>query len=552
MRKYLAFITPALTLIVCVYCTVTKQRDQQPAPRVRALELSAPPVPLQSQPKNETEVYLYEDSGVIVESVEEAPVVSYEGSNTESYKGLPENEFTSPLQKALSTFSIDVDRASYSNIRRFIEYGEMPPPDAVRIEEMINYFTYDYPQPKDEHPFAVSMEVSQAPWNDLHQVVHIGIQGKNLPTATLPASNLVFLIDVSGSMDEANKLPLVKSSFTMLVNQLRPKDHVSIVVYAGAAGTVLEPTSGAEKRKILDALDRLTAGGSTAGAEGLRLAYQKAREHYQPDGNNRVIIATDGDFNVGESSDEAMEDLISEKRKDGIFLTVLGFGMGNYKDSKMEILADKGNGDYGYIDNINEARKMFINEFGGTLFTIAKDVKIQVEFNPAKVQAYRLLGYENRLLRDEDFNDDKKDAGDLGAGHTVTALYEIIPTGVKSSFYDIDSLKYQKTAPRDASASSDELLTLKLRYHSPQGSKSVLMTETLAATSRPFQDASKNLRWASAVASFGMILKHSEYINDYSVDKVVTLAESAKGKDEEGYRAEFISLVKSCGSLARR
>jgi Ca-activated chloride channel homolog len=416
---------------------------------------------------------------------------------------------------------------------------------------MINYFEYDYPQPKNDDPFEVFTEVSEAPWNSKHKLVHIGIQGKKIATDNLPPSNLVFLIDVSGSMSDANKLPLVKQSFKMLVDQLRKEDHVAIVVYAGASGLVLEPTPGDEKEKIMEALDVLEAGGSTAGGAGLKLAYATAKKHFKQGGNNRVILATDGDFNVGESSDASMEQLITEKRDAGIFLTVLGYGMGNYKDSKMEILADKGNGNYAYIDNISEARKTLVNEFGGTLFTIAKDVKLQLEFNPANVSAYRLIGYENRMLKSEDFNNDKKDAGELGSGHTVTALYEIIPVGVKSDVYNIDELKYQqnKTA---AVKYTDELLTVKLRYKKPDGDVSKLISHELHDKKISLENSSDNLKWSASVAAFGMLLRESDYVRDFTYEQVVALAQSAKGKDEEGYRAEFISMAKSFGLISRR
>lgn len=472
--------------------------------------------------------------------------------NTEEYDAINENIFHDVIRNPLSTFSIDVDAASYSNIRRFINNGQRPPKDAVRIEDMVNYFNYDYDQPTDEHPFNVITEISTAPWNEKHKLVHIGLQGKKIPTDNLPPSNLVFLIDVSGSMSDPNKLPLLKSSFKMLVENLREQDHVAIVVYAGAAGLVLEPTSGANKTAIIDALNRLEAGGSTAGGAGINLAYAVAKEHFKKGGNNRVILATDGDFNVGESSNAGMERLIEEKRKDGIFLTVLGFGMGNYKDSKMETLADKGNGNYAYIDNITEARKVLVNEFGGTLFTIAKDVKLQIEFNPAKVKAYRLIGYENRMLKDEDFNNDKKDAGDLGSGHTVTALYEIIPVGVESEFFKIDDLKYQANKIDPAAYKSKELMTIKLRYKSPDKEVSQLIVHPLIDSGVALNKTSDNFRWSAAVASFGMLLRESEYIKDYSYDQVVQMAEGAKGKDKEGYRAEFINMVKSFGLVASK
>lgn len=480
------------------------------------------------------------------------PVEQGHKPNNEEYATIQENGFRDVSKEPLSTFSIDVDRASYSNVRRFINYGQRPPVDAVRIEEMINYFTYAYAQPHDEHPFAVHTEVSEAPWNKKHKLIHIGIQGKEISTDKLPPSNLVFLIDVSGSMDEPNKLPLVKQSFKLLVDKLRRQDHVAIVVYAGAAGKVLEPTPGHEKKKIINALNRLEAGGSTAGGEGLRLAYALAQENFKEGGNNRVIIATDGDFNVGDSSNDEMEKLITEQRKEGIFLTVLGCGMGNYKDSKMEILADKGNGNYAYIDNITEARKTLVHEFGGTLFTIAKDVKLQLEFNPAKVKAYRLIGYENRLLKNEDFNNDKKDAGDLGSGHTVTALYEVIPTGVSSEFFDVDKLKYQSNKQTTTAAYADELLTIKLRYKRPDEEVSRLITHTLHDKGVKLSETSDNYRWSAAVAAFGMLLRESAYVNNFSYDNATVLAQGAKGSDVEGYRAEFINMIKSFGLISRR
>lgn len=477
---------------------------------------------------------------------------SYDPPNTEEYEGLDENIFHGADRRPLSTFSIDVDAASYSNLRRFINNGQRPPRDAVRIEEMINYFDYDYTPPRNGDPFSVYTELSQAPWNRQHYLVHIGLQGKVIATDNLPPSNLVFLIDVSGSMNQPNKLPLVKKSFQLLVDQLRPQDHVAMVVYAGAAGTVLEPTAGDQKGKIQAALEKLQAGGSTAGGAGLELAYALAREHFKTGGNNRVILATDGDFNVGPSSNEAMEDLIEAKRKEGVFLTVLGYGMGNLKDSKMEILADKGNGNYAYIDNFTEARKVLVNEFGGTLFTIATDVKLQVEFNPARVQAYRLVGYENRKLNDEDFNNDRKDAGDLGSGHTVTALYEIIPVGVKSSFYSIDDLKYQPSKiPAAAGVHADEWLTVKMRYKKPGETKSELLVHTLSGRPVAPERASDDFRWSAAVAGFGMLLTESQYIENWSYANVESLAEGARGADREGYRSEFINLVRSCGLITR-
>lgn len=467
--------------------------------------------------------------------------------NTEGYSTIHENGFLKPVDQALSTFSIDVDAASYSNMRRFLNYGNMPPKDAVRIEEMVNYFTYDYEQPMGDDPFAIYSEISQAPWNDDHLLVHVGLQGKSIETEELPASNLVFLVDVSGSMQAPNKLPLLKASLKMLVNEMRPQDRVAMVVYAGAAGMVLPSTSGEDKASIMQALDNLSAGGSTAGGKGIELAYATAQKYFVKGGNNRIILATDGDFNVGASSNAAMERLIEKKREEGVFLTVLGFGMGNYKDDKMEILADKGNGNYAYIDNIREVKKVLVNEFGGTLFTIAKDVKIQVEFNPAKVQAYRLIGYENRMLAAEDFNDDQKDAGELGAGHTVTALYEIIPMGVESSFLgNVDPLKYQKKVPNPTKVNTNEWLTVKFRYKQPDGDTSKLIERTLTGAAVQMSD---NLQWASAVAGFGMLLRDSDYKGDLTYDQVIAQARSAMGKDEFGYRREFLDLVETASKL---
>ncbi|WP_418511732.1 YfbK domain-containing protein [Corallibacter sp.] len=459
----------------------------------------------------------------------------------ETYDDIVENDFEAVKQNPLSTFSIDVDRASYSNVRRMINNGEKINPNAVKIEEMINYFKYNYAQPKGNHPFSIHTEAAVTPWNSDTRIVKIGLQGKTYTNEQLPASNLTFLIDVSGSMNSQNKLPLLKSAFKLLVNQLRAKDKVSIVVYAGAAGVVLDPTSGKDKETIMNAIDKLKSGGSTAGGEGIELAYKLAVENFINDGNNRVILATDGDFNVGASSDKAMEKLIEEKRKSGVFLSVLGFGYGNYKDSKLEILADKGNGNHAYIDNMQEAQKVFGKEFGGTLYTIAKDVKIQVEFNPKKVQAYRLIGYENRMLADEDFIDDTKDAGELGSGHTVTALYELIPVGVASSYLkEVNNLKY--TTTNSVEGFSDELFTVKFRYKKPDGEKSI---EMVHVQKDELSEGSEDLNFASAVALFGMQLRQSKYYNNASMDDVVALAKKGRGDDDDGFRAEFIRLVKA-------
>lgn len=473
--------------------------------------------------------------------------------NREGYDNIVENKFLKVADNPLSTFSIDVDAASYSNVRRFLNQGQLPPAGAVRIEEMVNYFKYEYPQPKNDEPFSINTEISDAPWNKNNKLVLIGLQGKKIPTENLPASNLVFLIDVSGSMQGPERLGLVKSSMKMLVDQLREQDKVAIVVYAGAAGLVLEPTSGADKITIKDAIDKLEAGGSTAGGAGIKLAYKTAKENFAKNGNNRVILCTDGDFNVGESSDDAMERLIENERKSGVFLTVLGYGMGNYQDSKMQKLADKGNGNHAYIDGITEAKKVLVNEFGGTLFTIAKDVKLQIEFNPAKVQGYRLIGYENRMLAKEDFNDDKKDAGELGSGHTVTALYEVIPVGVNSDFLKtVDSLKYQKNVvPLSKSAQTDEILTVKFRYKAPDGDVSKLIEHPVKDKQIAIAKTSDNFRFAASVAQFGMLLRNSEFKSDASYADVLGLARKAKGNDEEGYRSEFIRLVESAQLLAK-
>jgi Ca-activated chloride channel family protein len=466
---------------------------------------------------------------------------TYQIENDDNYAQLSENNFEEVAMNPLSTFSIDVDKAGYSNVRRMINNGQKVPVDAVKIEEMVNYFDYNYRQPEGEHPFSIHTEAAQTPWNTNTKLVRIGLQGKEYANEELPASNLTFLIDVSGSMGSSNKLPLLKSAFKLLVSQLREKDKVSIVVYAGAAGVVLKPTRGNEKEKILEALNNLESGGSTAGGAGIQLAYKLAEENFKSEGNNRVILATDGDFNVGASSNIAMEELIEEKRKSGVFLSVLGFGMGNYKDSKLELLADKGNGNHAYIDTMQEAQKVFGKEFGGTLYTIAKDVKIQVEFNPTQVQAYRLIGYANRLLADEDFVDDTKDAGELGSGHKVTALYEVIPTGVSSKFLkDKIDLKYTKV--ENQTDFSDELLTVKFRYKKPQGKVSI---EMVAVLNNEISEMSSDFKFASAVALYGMQLKKSAYRNDTSIKDVIALAQLGRGADKLGYRAEFIRLVNS-------
>jgi Ca-activated chloride channel family protein len=475
-----------------------------------------------------------------------APVQSY---NREGYNRIYDNEFKDSKQDPLSTFSIDVDRASYSNVRRFLTQGQLPEADAVRIEEMINYFNYSYPQPKNEDPFSITTQYTECPWNKKHSLIHIGLQGKEVKMDNMPANNLTFLIDVSGSMSSEDKLPLLKSGLRLLIDNMRPEDRVSMVVYAGAAGVVLAPTSGEHKEKIYEALEKLNSGGSTAGGEGIVLAYKTARENFSAKGNNRIILATDGDFNVGISSDGELTRLIEKEREDGIFLSVLGFGTGNYQDGKMEQLADKGNGNYAYIDNILEAKKVLVKEMGGTLLTIAKDVKLQIEFNPAKVKAYRLVGYENRLLNKEDFNDDKKDAGELGSGHTVTAIYEIIPKGSTENVAPTDALKYQETTAKESN--SNEVMTIKFRYKEPKESKSNLITHVVTDSRIAFENASENCRFAVAVSEFGMLLRDSKFKGDADYKTVMTLAKSAKGTDEEGYRAEFIKLVEMAEILKK-
>jgi Ca-activated chloride channel family protein len=470
-----------------------------------------------------------------------------EDDNREGYDNIKENTFQNVKDHPLSTFSIDVDAASYSNVRRLINEGTLPTPGAVRVEEMINYFSYNYPQPKDDKPFSVTTESTKCPWNKDHQLVMIGLQGKKIDYDKLPPTNLVFLIDVSGSMESPDKLPLVKSSLQLLSEQLRPQDKIAIVVYAGNAGLVLPSTN--DKQKINEAINALEAGGSTAGGAGIELAYKTAQQNFIKEGNNRVILCTDGDFNVGASSDDALENLIEQKRATGVYLTVLGFGTGNYQDSKMQKLADKGNGNHAYIDNINEAKKVLISEFGGTLFTIAKDVKLQVEFNPEKVKGYRLIGYENRMLAKEDFNNDKKDAGDMGSNHTVTALYEIIPSGVEDDeeLGTVDPLRYQKQKTQKPSASfSNELMFVKLRYKRPNEDDSKLFEVPVNANS---QLASSNIRFASAVAAFGMILRNSEFKGTSNYKLVKSLAQGSIDNNSDMYKKEFLELVKKAETL---
>ena len=472
-----------------------------------------------------------------------------DSGNTEAYDHLDENPFRSPRAAPLSTFSVDVDRASYSNVRRFLARGQLPPKDAVRIEELVNYFPYgDVAPAQADAPLRVSTELSAAPWNPEHDLLRIALRARDVDMRHAPPSNLVFLIDVSGSMFGPGRLPLVKQALGLLVNELREEDRVAITVYAGNAGLVLPSTSGADKQRILAALDGLEAGGSTAGGAGIKLAYDVAQKQFIAGGNNRVILCTDGDFNVGQSSDGELVRLIEERRKEGAFLTILGFGMGNYKDAKMEKLAGAGNGNYGYIDDLLEARKMLVKEMGGTLLTVAKDVKLQVEFNPARVQAYRLLGYEDRLLRDEDFTNDAKDAGDVGAGHTVTALYEIVPAGapLDVTLPDVAALRYQRVAGEPSPR--NELLHVALRYKAPDGEKSMLITHPVRGErTRP----SEAMRFASAVAGFGMLLRESPNAGSLTWPQMLALARGAKGSDEDGYRADFIRMGEKAASLVK-
>lgn len=473
--------------------------------------------------------------------------------NQESYQKIKENKFINPMKEPLSTFAADVDAASYSNVRRFINAGSLPDKDAVRVEEMINYFQYQVAGPKNGEPVNILTELTKAPWNDAHQLMRVTLKAKDIPTDKLKASNLVFLIDVSGSMMGPGRLPLVKSSLKMLVDQLRDIDRVAIVTYAGSAGVKLESTSGSQKMKIKTAIDELEAGGSTAGAAGIKKAYEIARQNLVKGGNNRIILASDGDFNVGESSDESMEELIGKESKSGVFLTVLGYGMGNLKDSKMEILADKGHGNYAYIDNISEARKAMVTEFGGTLFTVAKDVKIQVEFNPNYVQAYRLVGYENRLLEAEDFNNDQKMGGDMGVGHVVTALYEIVPVGVNSTMVGtVDPLKYQQNSTKNIDIKGNgELATVKFRYKEPDGHKSKLQQQVVQAKVTDLNKVSADLRFATAVAELGMLLRDSDFKQQANFDSLIARAKTAKGADDEGYRAEFIRMAENARDLSK-
>lgn len=483
---------------------------------------------------------------------ESAPFMRRRGS-TDVFETVKEQRFQKAQQVPLSTFSIDVDVASYAVMRRFLEMRQWPVAGSVRIEEMLNYFPYNYPQTQSIHPMAIHSEIANAPWNDQHYIVKLALQAKQLSTNELPPSHFVFLVDVCGSMMPANRLPLVKEGLLMLVEQLREQDRISIVVYASGTGVVLPPTSGYQKEVIRKAINSLQAGGQTAGASGIQLAYKLAQENYVENGNNRVILCTDGDFNVGVSSDAALEKMIEQKRSTGIYLSVLGFGMGNYKDARLQKLSTKGNGNYAYIDSPSEAKKVLVKEFGGTLYAVAKDVKVQVEFNPQLVQAYRLIGYENRHLDTEDFEDDSVDAGEMGSGHTVTAIYEIIPVGIKSSFVTENvNRKYTQTTTSTNKKTSQEWLTVQVRYQPIQGGASKLLQQSLQGKPKPIQQVSENMRYASAVAEIGLLLMESPYRSNASFQQAINRIHAAKGIDEGGYRAEFLKLAKMAWGIAQQ
>ena len=470
--------------------------------------------------------------------------------NAETYKEIKENSFVAVAQQPVTTFSADVDRAAYANVRRIIGYGQIPPKDAVRIEEMVNYFDYDYPAPEEGSvsPLRVSPELAPAPWNPNHLLLRIGLQAKKIDLAKAPPSNIVFLIDVSGSMDEENKLPLLKSSFKMLLGQLRPDDKIAIVTYANGTKVALPSTSVKDKEKIIKVLDNLYASGGTSGGRGIQLAYEQAQKSFIKNGNNRIILATDGDFNIGINNTTDLEKFIEKQRESGIYMSVLGFGMGNYRDDMAETIADKGNGNYAYIDNITEAKKVLVNELSGTLFAVAKDVKLQLEFNPKYVKEYKLIGYENRMLANEDFTNDKKDAGEIGAGHTVTALYELVPSDGKVA----QSLRYQSQELNEK-GKGNELGFLKIRYKDPKvkDAKSVEITEPLVFNKKALKETSTDYRFAASVAEFGILLRDNSNKANATYDQVIELAEGAIGKDPEGYRKEFVRLVKSVKMLPK-
>ena len=470
--------------------------------------------------------------------------------NTEAYDRISDNPFLDVVQNPLSTFSIDVDSASYSNVRRFIDDGTLPPKDAVRIEELVNYFDYDYKGPQNDKPFAANFELTEAPWKPEHRLLRIGLKAREVKPDKRPPSNLVFLLDISGSMADENKLPLVKESMGLLVDKLTESDRVAIVVYASDTSLLLPSTSGDQKEKLRHAIDRLHAGGSTNGASGIQLAYQTAKENFIKGGTNRIILATDGDFNVGITNRGDLTRLIEEMAKSGIYLSALGFGMGNYKDATLELLASKGHGNYAYIDTLNEAKKVLVEQINSTLIAIAKDVKIQVEFNPRRVSAYRLIGYEDRLMAKEDFNDDTKDAGVIGAGHAVTALYELVPVGVSESKPGVDPLKYQKPPQPSSSADSNEVVTVKIRSKEPEKDKSVLSEFTVKESKEKFGEASQDFKFAAAVAAFGMVLRDSPHKGSANLERALEWAKEGKGADRYGYRQEFIRLIHRAISIS--
>lgn len=543
MKNSTKLLTPFILSILLVSCDVASRRNTTYEKVEDNEEIE---YDMMAEPGNAGSMYFMSPPPAIKDRV-----VGHTNYNTEEYDVIQENIFKPVIGNPLSTFSVDVDGASYSNARRFINDGYLPPKDAVRIEEFVNYFDYNYPKPKGEHPFAIYTEVAECPWNNKNMLVHIGLQGKELKIEDKKPSNLVFLLDVSGSMDDPDKLPLLKSSFSLLVDQLDKNDRIAIVVYAGAAGVVLPSTSCDNKETILSALHKLEAGGSTAGGAGIQLAYKIAKDNFIANGNNRIILATDGDFNVGVSSDAEMVRLIEEKRESGIFLSTLGFGMGNYKDSKMEQLADNGNGNYYYIDNLFEAKKVLVTELGGTLFTIAKDVKIQIEFNPAKVFEYRLIGYENRVMNNEDFENDKKDAGEIGAGHTVTALYEVVPVSKENKIPEGSSYQYQLATVKNNAYDSKELATVKFRYKEPKEDSSKLITQAIQDTPTSFVKATEDFRFSAAVAEFGLLLRNSKFKGSANYIQVINTAREARGTDEQGYRIEFIKLAELASQFAR-
>jgi len=551
MKKILSVAALACLALACASLREEAPAENETADEAKAVvvrKYEPPPPPTLALRERAKVQAVGSVAGVMAE--QDAAYMRVDGEfNTESYDHFEENPFLAVSRNPLSTFSIDVDTASYANVRRFLEQGQLPPRGAVRIEELVNYFGYDYPPPTGEAPFSVDVEIGEAPWNPRHRLARIGLLGEVVPPDRRPPGNLVFLLDVSGSMQDPNKLPLVKSAMRMLADNLTSGDRVAIVVYAGAAGLVLPSTPADDRAAILEAIDNLETGGSTAGGEGIRLAYATAREGFVRGGVNRVILCTDGDFNVGTTDQSELVRLIENEAKDGIFLTVLGFGMGNYKDSTLEKLADHGNGNYGYIDGKLEARRMLVEQVGGTLVTIAKDVKIQVEFNPNLVSAYRLIGYENRMLRAEDFNDDAKDAGEIGAGHTVTALYELVPVGVDIDLPDVDPLKYQRPARASDAAAGSELFTLKLRYKEPDGDTSRLLEYPIEESGLSLAAASSDFKFAAAVAAFGMILRESEHAGAFTLADAGELAEAGRGADERGYRAQFLELLRRAEEL---